>query len=130
MIEKATGKCRFISIDGAHDYETVFRDLILCEQVLGSGGIIAADNFLNPVAMGVNQAINAFLSQPRAVVPVAYTANKLFLAHRVRAEEYRTVIEEIFETGDEPFAAHFRKQRTHGRHHIEQMFHGSRVLLR
>jgi LPS sulfotransferase NodH len=130
MIEKATGKCRFISIDGAHDYETVFRDLVLCEQVLANGGIIAADDFLNPVAMGVNQAINTFLSQPRAVVPVAYTANKLFLANRVRAEEYRTVIEEIFERGDEPFADHFRKQRSHGRHHIEQMFHGSRVLLR
>jgi hypothetical protein len=128
-IEKEIGKCRFISIDGAHDYENVFRDLVLAEQILSIDGLIAADDFLNPLAIGVNQAINAFLFQPRAIVPVAYTANKLFFAHRARADEYRVVIEGFFERGDEQFAKRFREQRGHGRHHIEQEFYGSKVIL-
>lgn len=126
----AVGDCRFLSIDGAHDYENVFRDLVLAEQILSTDGIIAVDDFLNPLTLGVNQAVNAFFAQPRSVVPVAYTANKLFLSHRASADEYRSITEKIFETGEEPFAVNFRNKKKLGRHHIEQDFYGSRVLLR
>ena len=129
-IEEVVGKCRFISIDGAHDYDNVFRDLVLAEQLVSFDGLIAADDFINPVAIGVNQAVNAFLSQPRAVVPVAYTGNKLFLAHRARAELYRTVMESFLAIGEEPFAQLFRTLRESERHHMEQYFHGSRMLVR
>jgi len=128
-IETAIGRCRFISIDGAHDYESVFRDLVLAEQVVSFDGIIAADDFLNPLALGVNQALNAFLTQPRNIVPVAHIANKLFLAHRSRAAEYRSAIEEMCANGNEPASEDFRKRRGIGRHHIEQDFYGHKVIL-
>ena len=120
---------RFISVDGAHDYGNVYRDLLLAEAVLSPGGIVAADDFLNPLTLGVNQAINHFLSQPRAVVPVAFIANKLFLAHRSMESEYRTAIEELIVKGAEPQSVNFRRKMTHGRHHVEQDFYGHKVLI-
>lgn len=129
-VEKLIGNCRFISIDGSHEYESVFLDLILSEQVINSDGLIAVDDFLNPLTLGVNRAVNQFLATPRRVQPVAYTANKLFLAHRSSAERYRETFEKIFEQGEEPFEVNFRKKRSLGRHHIEQDLYGSMVLVR
>jgi hypothetical protein len=123
------GRPRFISIDGAHDFASVYHDMQLAETVLSADGVIAADDFLNPLTLGVNQAINQFLSTPRVVVPVAYIANKLFLAHRSRADEYRRAIEEMIMKADDPESVNFREQIKHGRHHIEQFFHGHAVLI-
>ena len=129
-IKEVIGECRFISIDGSHDFEDVFLDLILTEKVIGVAGLVAVDDFLNPLTLGVNRAVNHFLAQPRFLSPVAYTANKLFLAHRASAEDYRIGFESIFESGEEPFEVSFRKKRKLGRHHIEQNFFGSRLLVR
>lgn len=128
-IVNAIGYPRFISVDGAHDYENVYRDLVLVEQIISPDGIIAADDFLNPLTLGVNQAINAFLSTPRAVVPVAYISNKLFLAHRSRADDYRVAIEAMILEADDPQSANFREQIKHGRHHVEQDYWGHKVLI-
>ena len=129
-VEKLVGNCRFISIDGSHEYESVFLDLILSEQVISCAGLIAVDDFLNPLTLGVNRAVNQFLATPRRLQPVAYTANKLFLAHRSSAPRYREAFEAIFEQGEEPFEVNFRKKRKLGRHHIEQDLYGSLVLVR
>lgn len=128
-IASEAGPLRFISIDGAHDYENVYRDLVLCDQIVSVDGLIAADDFLNPVAIGVNQAVNKFLSEPRAVVPVAYTANKLFLAHRSRQDDYRKAFEAMFMAGEDSECDNFRTQIAHGRHHVEQDFYGHKILI-
>ncbi|MCC3246483.1 class I SAM-dependent methyltransferase [Methylocystis sp. WRRC1] len=128
-IAAAIQQPRFISIDGAHDFENVYRDLLLCEQVLGSEGVIAVDDFLNPLTIGVNQAVNAFLSTPRAVVPVAYISNKLFLAHRSNEDRYRSAIESMIMEGDEPQSVNFRTNIQKGRHNVEQDFHGHKIVL-
>jgi hypothetical protein len=120
---------RFISIDGAHDYQNVYRDLVLCESLLSPDGIIAADDFLNPLAIGVNEAINKYLSEPRPVVPVAYIANKLFLAHRSRADDYRAAIEGIIMVSEGPQCDTFREKVAVARHQVEQEFHGNKMLL-
>lgn len=125
----AIGKPRFISVDGAHDYPNVYRDLVLCEQVLAADGLVAVDDFLNPLAIGVNQAVNHFLGVPRRLVPVAYVANKLFLAHCARDADYRTALEEIMAAGSDPMSAKFRDRARGGRHHIEQDFYGHKVIL-
>lgn len=124
------GSCRFVSVDGSHDFEDVYLDLLLAEKITSTAGLVAVDDFLNPLTLGVNQAVNLFLSQPRYLEPVAFTANKLFLSHRAKAGQYRQAFEEIFEAGEEPFEISFRKKRKQGRHHIEQSFHGSKVLIR
>lgn len=128
-LEGLLGRPRFISVDGAHDFENVYRDMVLADQLISADGIVAADDFLNPMTLGVNQAINQFLSEPRAIVPVAYISNKLFLAHRSRAEDYRSAIERMIDVADDPQSEHFRKQRDLARHNIEQDFYGHRVLL-
>ena len=128
-IESAIGRCRFISIDGAHDYNSVYLDLLLAEKVLSASGIIAVDDFLNPLTIGVNQAVNTFLSQPRLVEPVGYIANKLFLSHRSRSNEYRVLFEEIFANGNDEQSINFVQRRKNGRHHIEQEFYGKRFIL-
>ena len=126
---EAVGRPVFISVDGAHDYENVYRDLVLAEATLGRDGIIAADDFINPLALGVNQAVNAFLATPRSVVPVAYIANKLFLAHRSREADYREALEASIMKGAEPQSVKFRDNVARGRHFVEQDFHGHKVLL-
>ncbi|MEM6609320.1 MAG: class I SAM-dependent methyltransferase [Pseudomonadota bacterium] len=129
QIIASIGHPRFISIDGAHDYENVYRDLCLADAILAVDGLVAADDFLNPLTLGVNQAVNAFLSQPRHIVPVAFIANKLFLAHRTQAACYRDAIEEIFTNATDAQGAGFVERASHGRHHIEQPFHGHSVLI-
>jgi hypothetical protein len=128
-ILQAIGAPRFISIDGAHDYENVYRDLVLCDEIVARNGLIAVDDFLNPLTLGVNQAVNHFLMQPRSVVPVAYVSNKLFLAHCSRADLYRQAFEEAILAGSEPQSVHFRSMVKVSRSHVEQPFFGHMVLL-
>ena len=129
QILSTIGAPRFVSIDGAHDYENVFRDLELVETILSPSGIVAVDDFLNPKTLGVNQAVNAFYARPRKMVPVAYISNKLFLAHASREEEYRDAIESLIVAGDDPQSASFREFVEKGRSHVEQPFFGHRVIL-
>jgi Methyltransferase domain len=76
------GTARFISIDGSHMLEDVRHDLAVCEDVLSDFGIIACDDFLNPVRMGVAQAVHERLSSTTGLAPFAYVQNKLFLCRR------------------------------------------------
>ena len=125
----AIGQPRFISIDGAHDMENVFGDLELADAILPPHGIVSADDFLNPLTLGVNEAVNAFLSRPRRMVPVAFIANKLFLAHRAGADDARHAIEDMFRQGGDASADAFTARAGHGRHHVEQPLHGHPVLI-
>ena len=43
---------RFISVDGDHGAKAVAHDLALAADLLGEGGIIAVDDYLNPMAIG------------------------------------------------------------------------------
>jgi len=121
---------RFISIDGSHECEDVYLDLVLCEQILSKRGMIAVDDFLNPIALGVNEAVHKFFSHPRLVLPVAYISNKLFLAHRSCAPDYRQMVEKsIVEDQTEPESERFRSSLLKGRHLVEQSLWGSKVLI-
>lgn len=123
------GSPRFISIDGAHDYENVFRDLELAEKTLSVEGVVAVDDFLNPLTLGVNQAVNSFFSFPRSLAPVAYISNKLFLAHVSVERDYREAIEAAIVNGKDPKSAKFREMVSKDRSHVEQPFFGHMVLL-
>jgi predicted O-methyltransferase YrrM len=80
LIAELGAPARFISIDGSHDKLDVLWDLRLAEQLTSKEGVVAVDDFLNPIALGVNEAVNQFFLQPRNLVPWAYLPNKLFLA--------------------------------------------------
>jgi len=124
------GKPRFLSVDGSHERNDVFWDLRLAEAILASHGIVALDDFLNPVTLGVNEAAHLFFSQPRNLAPIAYIANKLFLCRPSAAGRMRGVMEEmIVADQNEPRSQGFRERATHGRHHIEQKLWGHPVLV-
>ena len=123
------GPSRFISVDGSHEAACVYLDLVLAEGLAGNYCIVAVDDFLNPLTLGVNQAVNMFFSQPRKLVPVAYTSNKLFLSHRVSAVAVLREIERIFGGGGDQFSEDFNMRLSRGRHHVEQVFHGFPIVI-
>jgi hypothetical protein len=82
LLATLAGPARFVSIDGSHMLEDVRHDLSVCDAILSPSGIIACDDFLNPVRLGVGQAIHEHLSQGTTLAPFAYIQNKLFLCRR------------------------------------------------
>jgi hypothetical protein len=87
-------RARFVSIDGSHAAEDAFWDLCLAEQVVAAQGVVALDDFLNPMTPGVNEAAHRFFAESRTLVPFAYTANKLFLCTTEGFATYRDVFEQ------------------------------------
>lgn len=96
------GKVRFLSLDGAHDYEKVLADLAISERVLGPEGIVAFDDFFNPWYPEVTDALFNFLNQKSKLVPFAIAvnfgppsrgANKLFLCPENAVSRYRGYLE-------------------------------------
>ncbi len=103
-------KPRFISIDGSHDKEDVYLDLVLCDAVLANDGIIAVDDFLNPHAIDVNEAVHLYFQVPRRIAPFGYTPNKLFLCRPAQLERHRTMLHHsVLDDTTSPIAANYRK---------------------
>jgi hypothetical protein len=82
-------KVGFVSVDGAHTPDAVFSDMGLTESVLAPWGIVAIDDFMNPMAIGVNDgAMRYWYKTNTNLVPFCYCRNKLLAAHKEFAEEY------------------------------------------
>jgi hypothetical protein len=120
---------RFISIDGSHEHPDVLHDLRLADAALAPGGLVAVDDFLNPVAIGVNRAVNAFLESAPALVGVACGPNKLYLARPLQAERYRQHLERHLVTTPAGRGELFRTRLGTWRGLVEQDFFGSPLLL-
>jgi hypothetical protein len=123
-------KPRFVSIDGSHESEDVMWDLRLAEDILAAEGLVSVDDFLNPMTLGVNEGVHRFFNQPRNLAPVAYTANKLFLARPFFAQSYRTVFQDLVVTDDvEGRSEEFRKRLKLGRDKVEGRMWGHPILF-
>lgn len=82
MVADRLGDCplRFASVDGDHRAEAVVADLELVATVLARDGVVAADDFLNPLALGATEGIMAYLLDNKdELVPFSFAGNKLFL---------------------------------------------------
>ena len=74
--------CRIFSVDGGHTPTHVINDVALAGSVLSDRGIVVVDDFENKNWPGVRQGLDDYLVRvDRAVVPVAYGNNKLYLCH-------------------------------------------------
>lgn len=103
---------RFISIDGSHEAPDVHWDLRLAEELLAPDGIVAVDDFLNPLTMGVGEAVHRFFAKPRGLAPFGYVANKLFLSRPHRAATLGAVLEQaIVNDGTHPRSVQFAADR-------------------
>ena len=121
----------FISIDGGHTATAVCNDLITCESVLGPRGIIAIDDFLNPMAIGVSEGTyRYFLNSDNNLVPFAWCANKLFVCRRACAGKYADmVLEFINKFPTIPVSKRFLELRQNGDHWVNQDLLGGKCLI-
>ncbi len=126
------GDARFISIDGSHEFDDVLWDLGVAQAMLAPGGIIAVDDYLHPICLGVTAATDRFLANSMDVVPFAYVANKLFLARPGWADRYRSETEwAIIHDEKDPKGRAFKMQvaaGAAGRGNIEAAYAGYRIL--
>lgn len=120
---------RFISVDGSHDHPDVLHDLRLADAALAPDGLVALDDFLNPLAIGVNRAVNAFLETRPSLVGVACGPNKLFLARPSHAGRYRQHLEHHLLHTSAARGQLFRSRLATWRGLVEQDFFGSPLLL-
>ncbi len=130
LVAKLAEPARFISIDGSHDKLDVLWDLKLAEELTSEEGVVAVDDFLNPTALGVNEAVNLFFLQPRDLVPWAYLPNKLFLARPAWAYRYKTFLEETVLQDEVSLEANrFRENLHQGRHCVEVTLFSEKILI-
>jgi hypothetical protein len=122
---------RFISIDGLHTSEAVCSDLILGEAIIARGGIIAVDDFLNPLAIGVCGGFyKFFLMSTGTLAPLAYGSNKLYLCDKESRGYYEEAIFRFVDDYDFiPAAKDFAMRKLRGRQWIEQEILSHKVLI-
>jgi hypothetical protein len=127
--QRMGGTPRFISIDGSHEKDDVLHDLALAESLLDAEGIVAVDDFLNPLTLGVNEAVNLFMAGPRELRPFAYVQNKLFLCRPDRATAERAVLEATLIESAAPRAQAWREERQRGSSNVEGRMFGAAFTL-
>jgi hypothetical protein len=129
LLQQLGAPPRFVSVDGSHERNDVFWDMRLTEAILANEGLVAVDDFLNPMTLGVNEALHLFFAQPRNLAPVAYVANKLFLSRPAWAKRYRDHLEAVV-TADtvEPGSAQFRENAKKWRGMVEIPLWGTHLL--
>jgi hypothetical protein len=122
-------EARFISIDGSHEYIDVIGDLQTAEKVISPAGIISADDYLNPICLGVTAAIDKFLVENETLVPFGYICNKLFICRSPYADRYRTELEKCIIADSSPKGLLFRDMAVNGhRRNIEATYRNYRIL--
>lgn len=125
-------KASFISVDGDHKAPGVESDLKLASEVLAEGGIIAIDDFLNPMAIGVSEGAYRFFlgSGEPSLRPFAHAANKLFVADVKYHQFYRDSVWSLAaEMPDLPMIQEFERNRKLGPHYVDQDLLGAKVLI-
>jgi len=129
LMEIAGGRPRFISVDGSHDYKDALHDLRLSDAVLDADGIVAVDDFLNPLTIGVNRAVNTLMESRPALEGIAYGYNKLFLSRPEAAGRYRNFVENTLQNETVEQGHHWRERLKTWRGLVEQDFFGHPLLL-
>ena len=123
-------KAGFISVDGAHTAPAVFSDMTLVETALEPWGIVAIDDFLNPMAIGVNEGATRYL-HTGALVPIVYCSNKLFVSRHEFADLYAAEALRFFEENQQlPKCKAMLEHKTQpGTHWAQQEMFGRLVWI-
>jgi hypothetical protein len=108
----------------------VFWDLRLAEDMLAPRGLVAVEDFMNMVAMGVKVGVHKFFATPRNLAPFAYTSNKLFLCRPQLAPSYRHAFEQMVVADQiQPLSAKFRQSSAVNRSLVEQTLWGNSLVV-
>lgn len=132
VLERLKGlRPRFVSIDGLHTAAGVHSDLTLVEKLVAPSAIVAVDDFLNPLAIGVcNGVFSYFLTNTSGLVPLVYSSNKLYLCTRASRARYQTVIAE-YATSHLflPSVLDYNSRLERGREWVEQEILSQPILI-
>ncbi len=93
---------RFLSIDGDHTEKYVLNDLVLAQEVLVNGGIVAVDDYFDPHSPGVRAGMTRyFLERNNDKLAVLISGgNKVFLTTKGEYLSYRLLLEKFTNIGD------------------------------
>lgn len=124
------GRPVVISVDGDHSAAAVKRDLMLADDVLGDGGLVIVDDFLNHFAIGVTEGVYAYLAEKTTrLVPCIFIGQKLIFCRASDTEKYRS---EAFLFGQnamlkicEGFRAYLRRAQAY----VEPEIAGHKVVM-
>jgi hypothetical protein len=77
----------------------VLHDLHLAAAVTSDAGLVSADDFLNPLTLGVNEGISRFMmAGGDQLSPFCYCANKLIFCRNPLRDFYANVAENFIRT--------------------------------
>lgn len=115
----------FASVDGSHDAGPVEHDLRLADAATAPWGLVALDDFYNPMAIGVTEGLFRFVARGEGdLAPVAFCKNKLLLAREAHAEHYAAQFLRFCETTTElkSVRAWLEMHERQGEHWVRQRF--------
>lgn len=119
----------FVSIDGSHEAGPVLSDLTLADQVLDEAGIVAVDDALNPLTLGVVEGLGRFFIAKPNMVPFLYAANKLFLCRPSHLATYQSSVMAYLDgRGEDPSFKVFRDLKLN-RDGVTRNFFGAKVII-
>ena len=99
-IRRRVGPVRFFSVDGGHRYDDVLHDLRLAADSLAPGGIVVADDFMNPQWPEVSLATVDWLkNRGDAMTPFLSTPAKLYICGRGHKSFYQERLQRFFASG-------------------------------
>jgi hypothetical protein len=104
FVKRGLPKFRFLSVDAGHTLELTLHDLMLASCVIADGGIVVLDDFINGHWLGVVQAATHFTTAQDRLVPLMWSANKLYFTTK---EWHATFLKKILES--EMFACSLSK---------------------
>ena len=124
-------RASFISVDGDHAAPAVKSDLELASAALAPGGIMAIDDFMNPHAMSVSEAVYGYFFETQSSIrPFAYTGNKLFAADSAYHARYIEAVALFAEHHEHlPIVKEYNEFRAQGSYYVEQRILGSTVIV-
>lgn len=90
------GPFDIFSIDGGHEAEHLTNDLTIAELTIHHSGLVLLDDYYNPNFPGVHEGFSAYMTQKRKMVPIAFSAGKLYLCTKSYYGRYNKALRSSF----------------------------------
>ena len=97
LIREGSPGIRFLSIDGDHSEKYVLNDLVLAQKILVDGGIVAVDDYFDPLSPGVSIGMTRYFleSNNERLAVLISGGNKVFLTTKGEYLSYRLLLEKF-----------------------------------
>jgi hypothetical protein len=102
LLEAGGGPFRLFHMDGGHTQAIALHDFGLGVATLAPGGVVAVDDYFNPLFPGVGDGVRAWLTANpgSGIVPAAIGGGKVWFCARADAEAYQAAARTLLPEGD------------------------------